>query len=572
MKRFVSVWLPKWPMTRLARAEPRTVPEDAPFALVDLAGARGVVITAVNGPAAREGIAPGMALPDARAALPSLRVRPGDRSEDASVLFKLGQWAGRYGPSRGHDRENGFWADITGVAHLYGGEEELMRDLAGRLEGLGIPACAALADTYGAAFGLARFGAGKPSAWRIVAPGQTRAALERLPVDALRLDGECVVLLRRLGLRRIGDLYPIPRISLAHRFASNDVAQRVLSRLDQALGRAAEPLIPFFALAPFIARRAFPEPLISSQPLEGVIHALCDELAGALKDKDMGTRALLLRYYRADGTSGVTGTTMRAHGNDGAHFKMLLAPKLEKIDAGFGIDLVSIEATQVAPLEGAQPGFAVEGASAYDPGPLIDALSNRLGGKAVCLLAARASHVPERSEARVPAVQSPAGSSRSFGEAAPRAGARKAKSAQASPGAGAVASTARAAPALHPAASYAPPWPYGQGPRRPPFLLTRPEPIDVVAEVPDGPPARFVWRRVERRVARAQGPRRIAPEWWRTIGLSNAGSARIRDYYEIEDEGGSAYWVFRHGLFGGAQEESEEEAAPPRWFLHGIFC
>lgn len=535
-------------MVRLARAEPHTVPEDAPFALVDLAGSRGVVITAVNASAAREGIAPGMALTDARAALPSLRVRPGDRSEDARVLFKLGQWAGRYGPSRGHDQEDGFWADVTGVAHLYGGEEGLMGDLIGRLGDLGIPACAALADTYGAAFALARFGIPERPGWRIVAPGETRAALERQPVDALRLDEDCAVLLKRLGLRRIGDLYPIPRISLAHRFASNDVAQRVLSRLDQALGRAAEPLIPFFALAPFIARRTFPEPLISSQPLEGVIGELCDELAGALKDKDMGTRALLLRYYRADGTAGVTGTRMRAHSNDGAHFRMLLAPKLEKIDAGFGIDLVLIEATQVGPLKGAQPGFAEEGAAAYDPGPLIDALSNRLGEKAVCVLAAHASHMPERSQTRIAAVQSAAGD--------------------------APASAAYGKLPSHLSSHDAAPWPHvqGQGPRRPPFLLERPEPIDVVAEVPDGPPARFVWRRVERRVARAQGPQRIAPEWWRLIGVPGTKPARIRDYYKIEDEGGAAYWVFRHGLFGGAQEENAQEAAPPRWFLHGLFC
>ncbi|MGE3516847.1 MAG: hypothetical protein AB7H53_17040 [Hyphomicrobium sp.] len=557
MKRFVSVWLPNWPMTRLARAEPRMVPDAEPFALVDLAGPRGIVVTAVNSPAAREGISPGMALTDARAALPSLRVRPGEHSEDARVLFKLGQWAGRYGPSRGHDREDGFWIDITGVAHLYGGEEELMRDLIARLDAFGIPACAALADTYAAAFGLARFAVQKKSAWRIVAPGALRAALAPLPVDALRLDEDCIVLLKRLGLRRIGDLYSIPRISLAHRFASIDAAQRVLERLDQALGRSAEPLIPFFELSPFVVRRTFSEPLISSQPLEGVINELCDELAEALKDKDMGTHALMLRYFRADGTAGVTGTMMRAHSNDGAHFRLLLAPKLEKIDAGFGIDLLSLEATLVGPHKGTQPGFAEEGAAAYDPGPLIDALSNRLGQAAVYMLSPRDSHVPERSQARVPAVPI-AGENRTL-QTTPKT---KQKAARASKDARKNSSISSA---------YTPPWPYGKdGPRRPPFLLARPEPIDVVAEVPDGPPARFIWRRVERRIARAQGPRRIAPEWWRTIGMSRP--ARIRDYYEIEDEGGAAYWVFRNGLFGGAQEEGDEEAAPPRWFLHGLFC
>lgn len=549
-------------MTRLARAEPRVVPDDTPFALVDLAGSRGIVITAVNPPAAREGITAGMTLADARAALPFLRVRPQDRPEDARVLFKLGQWAGRYGPSRGHDREDEFWVDATGVAHLYGGEEGLMKDLVGRLGDLGIPACAALADTYAAAFGLARYGMRRSPAWRIAAAGETREALAPLPVDALRLDEECIVLLKRLGLRRIGDLYSVPRISLAHRFASNDMAQRVLVRLDQALGRAAEPLKPFFVLAPFIARRTFIEPLISSEPLEGVIHELCEELADALINKDMGTSELLLRYFRADGTSGVTGTRMRTYSNDGAHFKMLLRPKLEKIDAGFGIDLITIEATQVECLDSPQPGFAEDALATYDSGPLIDVLSNRFGAQAVCMLAAQASHIPERSQMRVAAVES-----------RPEVGAPNAGGGRKTP--------ARSKSGFSPA-DYVPPWPYGQtsydqavhdqGPRRPPFLLARPEPIDVVAGVPDGPPARFVWRRVERRVARAQGPRRIAPEWWRMIGVAHAGAARVRDYYEIEDENGAAYWVFRHGLYEGGQEDTTQEAAPPRWFLHGLFC
>lgn len=120
---------------------------------------------------------------------------------------------------------------------------------------------------------------------------------------------------------------------------------------------------------------------------------------------------------------------------------------------------------------------------------------------------------------------------------------------------------------------YEPPWPYGhygKGPRRPPFVFARPEPISVVAEIPDGPPARFIWRRVERRVQRAEGPERIAPEWWRAIGLGqNQKRPRSRDYYEIEDETGARYWVFRHGLYGGAEDESDD---PPRWFLHGLFA
>lgn len=567
MKRFVSVWLPNWPLTRLARAEPGRVPEREPFALVDLDGRGGIVITAPNAAAMREGIAVGMALTDARAALPSLRARPGDRSQDSTVLFKLSRWAGRYGPSRSHDGEDGFWCDVTGVAHLYGGEQALLADVIGRLARNGIPARAALADTYGAARALARYATARDGGAVCIPPGETAQALAPLPVEALRLDAATVLLLKRLGLKRIGDLYAVPRVSLAHRFESEEVSSRVLLRLDQALGHQAEPLKPYFELAPVFVRHAFAEPLISSEPLEAIIGVMCDEISQLLKERDEGARALRLDLFRADGTWAATGAMMRAFSNDAAHFKMLLRPRLAKVDAGFGIDLLSLEATETGACPSAQDGFAEERAAAYDPGPLIDALSNRLGQDAVTMAAPRASHIPERSETFPPAINSSPPSWQDTVQDGHRAN---------SPGAALLergdgkktAKRSKAAPSRE-ATSYVPPWPYGKGVRRPAFLLPRPEPIAVIAEVPDGPPARFTWRRVERRVARAQGPERIAPEWWRMIGRPpGAKVARARDYFQIEDEAGASYWVFRHGLYGNEEEGHE---APPQWFLHGLF-
>lgn len=548
------------------------MPEREPFALVDLNGRGGIVITAPNAPATREGVVAGMALTDARAMLPSLRARPGDRPEDARVLFRLSQWAGRYGPSRSHDGEDGFWCDVTGVAHLYGGEDALLSDVIGRLARNGIPARAALAGTYGAARALARYGIARDGGVACIPPGQTAQALAPLPVEALRLDAATVLLLKRLGLKRIGDLYAVPRVSLAHRFESEEASSRVLLRLDQALGHQAEPLKPNFDLAPVFVRRAFAEPLISSQPLEGLIDAMCEDIAGMLKARGEGTRALRLDFFRADGTWGATGAIMRTFSNDAVHFKMLLRPKLARIDAGFGIDLLSLEAYQTGPCDSTQDGFAQEGAAAYDPGPLIDALTNRLGRDAVTIASPHASHIPERSEALPPAI---AGLTASWHDNAavadkpaagrhPTKGMTKAKAVHAAGG-------VRVPPpsSQQREGGYVPPWPYGRGVRRPPFLLPRPEPIEVIAEVPDGPPARFTWRRVERRVARAQGPERIAPEWWRMIGRpAGAKGARARDYFEIEDEAGAAYWVFRHGLYGTGDEGHQ---APPAWFLHGLF-
>ncbi len=491
------------------------------------------------------------------------------------MLFKLSQWAGRYGPSRSHDGEDGFWCDVTGVAHLYGGEDALLSDVIARLARNGIPARAALADTYGAARALARYAIARDGGVACIPPGQTAQALAPLPVEALRLDAATVLLLKRLGLKHIGDLYAISRVSLAHRFESEEASSRVLLRLDQALGHQAEPLKPNFDLAPVFVRHAFAEPLISSEPLESVIDAMCDDIAALLKARGEGTRALRLDFFRADGTWGATGARMRTFRNDAAHFKMLLRPRLARIDAGFGIDLLSLEATETGPCDSAQDGFAEEGAAAYDPGPLIDALTNRLGPDAVMMAHPRASHIPERSETWPAAIEgltatwdiaidngSPAATPRlAKGKAQPKS----------NPAEGSAAHGVRLAPPSpqRRKSAYVPPWPYGKGARRPPFLLPRPEPIAVIAEVPDGPPARFTWRRVERRIARAQGPERIAPEWWRTIGQPpGAKVARARDYFEIEDEAGAAYWVFRHGLYG-TEEEGQE--APPAWFLHGLF-
>jgi protein ImuB len=203
-----------------------------------------------------------------------------------------------------------------------------------------------------------------------------------------------------------------------------------------------------------------------------------------------------------------------------AHLMALLKEKLSQIDAGFGVDVLVLAALQVERRGAHQDalGPRLDGAASGDAGLLVDRLTNRLGAERVFRLVPRASHMPERAEAHVPALSNPA-----RGKAAP------------------VALVASAP--------------------RPPFLLAMPEPIRVIAEIPEGPPARFTWRRVERRVMRAQGPERIAPEWWREIGGKRS---RTRDYYRLEDEAGAGYWVFREGFYGGEDE-------PPRWFLHGLY-
>lgn len=518
------------------------MPDDRPLALIE-GGRRGLVITAVNPAAARRGIPTGLVLADARAAWPGLATRPADRARDGAVLAALARWAGRYGPARNTDGDDGLWIDITGVAHLFGGEAALLADLIGRLAAMGLAARAGLADTLGAAHALARHAASPRSAAVIAAPGAAATALAGLPVAALRLEAAAVILLRRLGLTRIGQLYGLPREALARRFRDaprkgrREAAERgsalagaVLDRLDQALGRSGEPRTPLGEPPQRQVRRHFPEPLASSNGLLAAAGALAAELCLLLAAAGEGARRFRLALYRADGTVAEAAAGTSSACRDPAHVLALLGERLAALDAGFGVDVVTLEASQVerlGPLQATLAPAHTPGESA-ETGRLLDRLANRLGEARVFRLEACASHVPERAERRRPAL-----SAVGPGAAPPARGEESAAA-------------------------------------RPPFLLPVPERIEVVAEVPEGPPLRFSWRRVGHRVVKAEGPERIAPEWWRAIGRPAAATAgRTRDYYRVEDERGGRFWLFRAGRWG-EEEDTGEGPAMPAWFLHGV--
>lgn len=543
MRRVISVWLPQWPLDRLSRAWPGAVPSDLPFVLVRGTadtGGRAQILHAVNRAARAAGLHADLSLADARAAVPGLVTRPAEIVHDRVALRRLALWAGRYGPRRNSDGDDGLWIDVTGVAHLFGGEARLMADLVGRLDRAGITAQTALADTLGAAVALARYGPGASARCAIVPPGGQAAALAALPVDALRLSPEAVLLLKRLGLRRIGQLYDLPRAALERRFhdaagksraaarLAGTAVRTLLVRLDMALGQAAEPRRPLVEPPQHRVQHLFAEPLISPEGLASAAAAAMAELAAGLDACGLGVRRVRLSLFRADGTVAAVAAGTSAPTRDARHLLALLADRIAALDAGFGIDAVAVEATRtetMTPAEVELAGRLGAGARA-DPAPFLDRLTARLGTDRAIRLAPVASHWPERAERAIPVL-------------------------------------AGAAPERR--------WPdpAGRGPR-PPLLFPMPEPIAVVAEVPDGPPARFTWRRVGHRVVRAEGPERIAPEWWRTLGATGGAEGsrpqRTRDYYRIEDDRGGRFWVFREGLF-----EREAEHGPPAWYLHGVF-
>lgn len=536
------------------------MPPDQPFVLV-ASGVHGLTITAANARARAEGIAVGASLADTRAAWPTVVSRPAEPERDQRALDLFARACGRYGPNRNIDCSDGVWIETTGVDHLFSGEANLLAHIDHWCRSQRIPARIALADTIGAAHALARFATRSDQRTAIADIGETRAALTDVPVEALRLDDKSVLLLKRLGLRHIGQLYDIDRTSLERRFRAKDDIAGVLLRLDQALGARAEPLVPLAEPPVMTAARHFTAPLISPEGIEAAAREVCDDLSAALAERDTGVRVFRLSLYRSDGTvADIAATTARAT-NDAAHMMRLLIEKLSSIDAGLGIDAIRLDAIKIAQRRAEQTKLAdkIDTARADSPAELIDRLVNRFGASSVAMLTRRDSHIPERAQQAVPAL----------------AQLEKVEDADAR---GKDVATQRSR-----IGQYVPPWPYQKGPRRPSFMLPRPEPIRVLAGVPDGPPLRFTWRRVERRIVRAEGPERIAPEWWLALGeIKAANRLRPRDYYTIEDATGAAFWVFRHGLYaapegmdeGADGEDIDDDAALmlPAWFLHGVFA
>jgi protein ImuB len=486
---------------------------------VDRTG-RGVTLHAVD-PVARHrfGLHPGQSHADARAIAPDLVSASAEPEEEQRALKALALWFERFSPQVAVDAElreqEGLLIDMTGGAHLFGGEEALLDEIVRRLKAADIPATAAIADTPGAAFALARW-SGRNTA--IAPPGKTREALADLPVEALRLSGDAVRLLARFGLQRIGDLYGLPRAGLARRFRDPE-GLALVRRLDQALGVEAEPLKPERPSPDYRAWQAFAEPLLEAEGVAFALPALAAALAAELERDGKGARVLALDAFRTDGRVVRLAAGLSAPSRTPAHLMRLLKEKgVETLDLGFGADALMLSALTAEPLADRQAELQgdvrLQGEDVL--AGLIDRLQARLGEGAVQTPEGVQSHLPERSERWVAAGPKP------------------------------------------PTAFAPPPRP------RPILLFDPPEPVEAIADLPDSAPSRFTWRRVARRVAKAQGPERLSPEWWRPA----SGSGRTRDYYAVEDETGCRFWLYREGLYDRLEGQDDRL---PRWWIQGVW-
>jgi len=445
-----------------------------------------LVVAAADGRARELGIHSGLALTQAQARVPGLMVEPADPESDAKALDNLAAWAlRRYSPFVAIDAPDGLLIDITGAAHLHGGEKNLCTDLRLRLEKASIAARIGLADSYGAAHALARFAFDPVT---IAAPGDL-GDLNSLPIAALRLDLECVASLRRLGIESIGDLAAMSRAPLALRFGTDPGR-----RLDQAFGRLAEPVRPACPAALIHVRRAFAEPLLHVEALESAITVIADEMCRQLDLAGLGVRQADLLFRRVDNLTEAVRIGTAKPLRDARRLARLLAEKLETVDPGFGVEEMTLIASLAEPLSFRQTD-ALGDESQADLAVLVDNLANRLGANKLYRIAPVESDLPERSLKPVRAL----------------------------------------APSSN--ASWQTEWP------RPSRLLSPPEPVETMALLPDHPPVQFTWRGVRRRIARADGPERIFGEWWRRDSETEA----VRDYFMVEDESGERFWLFRRG-------------------------
>ena len=546
------------------------------------------LIAALNPAAAKAGLVPGMPLPDALSFVPGLVTMPADPAADRAALTRLAEWCSRYSPWTAPDETDGIKIEITGSAHLWGGEAALVADLSRRLSRPlkskgSIVHRIAVASTLGAAWALARHAAdaGAPA---LPTPQDERAALAPLPIEALRLDPDTVQGLRRVGLRHIGELYPMPRDALARRFGD-----AVACRLDQAFGDLPEPLSPLGETPSRRVRLSFAEPIADPADLARAIERLVEDLAARLAREGMGARRLALGFHRVDGRVEHICLGTARPSRDPRHLAKLFAAKLDTIDPGLGIedmilavfaaDKLEPEQTEFSPHPPAPAdqarGLKAHGAALLPPplagegwgggiASLLDRLGNRFGLDAISHIEPRQSHIPERASIYVPVDGSPH---------PPAANAAVSPPPLAGEGQGDAAGKANSLSRIAPFKSSpasgggSPRRSRGQvgasaNPPRPVRLFRPPEPIEAFSVLPDDPPFSFTWRRRPHRVRRADGPERIAEEWWTEDG--SAAVDAIRDYYRVEDEDGRRFWLFRTGL---AQSEP-----PPRWFVHGLFA
>jgi protein ImuB len=508
------LWLPRLPTDRLKRAKtaPDVTRADTPLVIAGRAS-NALFVYALNRSAQQLGLYRGQPLANARAMIDNLAVVPADERADLVLLENIADWCDRFTPLVATDPPDGIFLDITGVAHLFGGEVQMLQHVREKIRAQGFQVQAAIAGTSLAARALAHHANGA-----ITRPGEDRAAIMPLPIAALDCGEDRLRALKRAGLKTIAQVAERGRAELTARLGAH-----FLTRLHVMLGAEEKPLTPRRPLPDLRAEQRFAEPVVIQDVITKSLHTLAVSLCEILEREGQGLRQLEASFFRADGKveriTVKTGASLR----DPDVMLRLLNQRLDALadplDPGFGFDLIRLEACLAEKIHAAEASFDTEENACWQINFLLDRLSARFGEQRVQRFVAQDTHIPEAQSVAIPAQE------RDF----TGVWARKRQS--------------------------------NDPPLRPLRLLERPEEIHAMAaSVPDGAPARFRWRKAQFDVARAEGPERIALEWWKS-----SKPKPTRDYFRVETKDGQRFWLYRDGLF-------RELGLATRWYLQGIFA
>ncbi|MGY3446741.1 protein ImuB [Bradyrhizobium sp. USDA 4473] len=481
-----------------------------------------ILLHAIDEAAVRAGLSVGLPLANARAICPELTVYDADPAADLKTLNDIADWCDRFTPLVALDAPYGLFLDITGCAHLFGGERALLQIVTHALSRRGFAVSAAIAGTSIAARTLTRHASGK-----IVADGEEAQAVGPLPVSALGADAAVTTGLRRAGLKTIGDVAARAPHEISARFGA-----AFTTLLGHALGRGDAPISPRKPPPDYIVEKRFPEPIATDTVIALTLQNLAKMLVAAMDRQGKGARQLEASFFRTDGAVRTimveTGRPVTRPEMIDRLFRERLDALNDPLDPGFGFDLIRLAAGRTEIVVQQQRDLDATVHDNDELSALIDRIAARIGGKRVVVHLPLESHIPERSALALPAQH-------------------------------------------HLAAAGAAAWPervMGEPPLRPLRLFEPPEPIKVpFASVPDGPPHQFTWRRALHAVVRVEGPERIAMEWWK-----QDGAALTRDYFRVEDAEGQRFWIFRDGLYESELRDEEGRPVPANWYVHGLFA
>jgi protein ImuB len=522
-RRILSLWLPRLPIDRIKRqlAHSSAAPGSIEPCIVVAKQNNALQIFALDDAASHLGLSIGLPLANARAICPQLRVFDADAAADAGALSDIAFWCDRFTPLVALDPPHGLFLDIAGCAHLFGGEAALMQMICGALTRQGFAVSAAIAGTSICARTMTRHVSG-----RIVPDGGEAEAIKSLPVAALGADEAITRGLRRAGLKTIGDVASRARHEITARFGDG-----FTTLLEHALGQGDAPISPLKPLPDYIVEKRFPEPVATEAVISATLSGLAAMLVAAMDRQGKGARRLEACFFRTDGAVRAiavdTGQPVTRAEVIDRLFRERLDALHDPLDPGFGFDLIRLSASRVEIVVPQQRDLDANVHDNDELSALIDRIAARIGGRRVVVHLPQDTHIPECAVEAAPAQH-------------------------------------------HLAAARQADWPareQGEPPLRPLRLFARPEAIKVIAEVPDGPPAWFQWRRAAHTVMRVEGPERVAMEWWRS-----QEAMLTRDYFRVEDEAGLRFWLYRDGLYDREIAQREGEIVQPNWFVHGLFA